>query len=137
MSEDGKRVAFIIGSASYDRVEYALTLAFSLAATGREVHILFAYGAVTRLKKGNTDVLGEETDGWVRERVRLGLERGSMHRVSELLANLRRVGARVYACVAAMSLHNLVEEDLVDEVDGVTGIMAFLEKVGGANIVYV
>jgi peroxiredoxin family protein len=134
----GEKVAIIINSASYERVEYALTVALSSAAVGKEVHILFTYGAVTRLKKGDTDKVGEETPEWVRKSIRIGLKKGSIQRVSELLKNLKRLEAKIYACVAAMALHNLTKDELVEEVDEVTGIVSFLESVEGAlGIIYV
>lgn len=138
MSNRKEKVAIVINSASYERVEYALTVALSSAAVGKEVYILFTYGAVIRLKRGDTDKVGEETSEWMKEPIRIGLKRGSIQKVSELLKNLKRLGARIYACVAAMALHNLTKDELVEEVDEVTGIASFLESVEEATgIIYV
>jgi len=37
------------------------------------------------------------------------------------------------ACVAAMAFHNIVKDELVEEVSEVTSISTFLEKVEGAS----
>jgi len=132
--EQGK-VAIIINSPSYDRVAYALSIASISAVFGKEVHVLFTYGAVHRLVKGKADEIGEETDAWIREAIKAGSEKGSISKISEILNNLKRFGGNVYACVAAMALHNIVKDELAEEVNEVTSISAFLEKVEGASMV--
>jgi len=133
--EQGK-VAIIINSASYDRVAYALTIASTSAAVGKEVHVLFTYGAISRLLKGKADEIGEETDTWIREHVTLGSLTGAIPKISELLSNLKRFGGKVYTCVSAMALHNIMKNELTEEVDEVTSITAFLEKVEGASVMF-
>lgn len=134
MSSGREKVALILNSASYDRVNYALTIAVMSAALGREVLVLFTYGALRRLKKGSTDEVGEETEVTIREAVKYGLQKGSMQKISALLKDLKRFGGRVYACVSAMALHNLTREELIEEVDQVTGIAAFLEAAKDASV---
>ena len=134
MTQRGQgRVALIINSASYDRVAYALTIASTSAAVGKEVHVLFTYGAILRLRKGKADEIGEETDTWIRECVTLGLVTGAIPKISELLDNLKKFGGKVYTCVSAMALHNIMEDELTEEVNGVIGITTFLEKAEGAS----
>ncbi len=127
------KVAVIINSASYDRVAYALTIASTTAAVGREAHVLFTYGAILRLVKGKADEVKEETNAWIREAVTLGIVTGAIPKISELLRNLKEFGGKVYACVSAMALHNITETELTEEVDEVTGITTFLDKVEGAS----
>ena len=130
----GEKVALIINSASYDRVSYALTIAGMSAALGKEVHVLFTYGALCRLIKGRTDEVGDETDPWIREVVKVRLRKGSIQKVSEMLENLKKFGGKIHACVAAMAFHNVTRDELVGEVDQVTGIAAFLEVTKGASM---
>ena len=56
-----EKISIIINSASYDRVDYALVIASTSAATGKEVLVLFTYGAITRLVENKADEIGEET----------------------------------------------------------------------------
>lgn len=129
------KTAIIINSASYEKVAYALTIAATCAALGNEVHVLFTYGALTRLTKDGTDRVGEETEAWIREDVRVGLVTGSMNKVSDMLKDLKSFGGKIYACVSAMAFHNIMKDELVEEVSQVTGITAFLETTRGASIV--
>jgi peroxiredoxin family protein len=123
-----EKVALIINSASYNRVEHALTIATMSATLGREVHVLFAHSGLLRLRKGFTDKIGEETEAWIREAVKAGVKKGSMRKISELLTELKRLGGKVYACPAAMAFHGVTKEELIDEVDKVCGIAAFFEE---------
>jgi peroxiredoxin family protein len=139
MSSEGGKLALIVNTASYDRVSFALNVATAAAAVGREVNLLFGYGGLFRLKKGAADVVAEETAGWMREPIKLGLEKGSLPRISQLLDTLLRLGGRVYACPAAMALHNLVKGELIDEVEQVCSLAEFMRQMAtdGSTVIYV
>ncbi len=128
MSKNGEGSALIINTASYDRVAFALSLANIAAALGNEVAVLFGYGGLVRLRKGHVDDVGDETAGWIREQIRLGQAKGHVSRISELLETLPRLGGKIYACPAAMALHNLSREELIDEVNRVCGLAEFLSR---------
>ena len=134
---DQEKVALIVNSASYDRVSYALSIANISAANLKDVYVFFTYGAVLRLLADRADEIGEETNAWIRESAKKGLENGSMRRISELLQFAKSFGVKIYACSAAIAFHNIREEELVT-IDGVMGISSFLEKVQGASsILYI
>jgi peroxiredoxin family protein len=130
-------VALIVNSPSYDRVSYALSIAAMSAAQFNEVHVLFTYGAVCRLLKDKTDGVGEETAAWIREQVLRGLEKHSIQKISEMIFHLKGFGGKIYACTAAMTFHDIAEEDLIEEVDETTGIATFLETTRGATMLYI
>lgn len=137
MVERIEKVAFVINTASYERVAFALGMATG-AATIKDVRIIFGNGGVIRLKKGSLDTVGVETESWLRGRVKLAVKAGSLPPISELLENLNKFGAKIYACPAAMELHNLIVTDLVKEVDEVRSVVRFmLEDTKDASIVYV
>jgi peroxiredoxin family protein len=129
-----EKVALIVNSASYDKVSYALSIANISAAHLKDVYVFFTYGAVLRLLKDRVDEVGEETDAWLRESVRKGLEKGTMPRISELLSFSKGFGVKVYACSGATAFHDIRKEEM-PLVDEVMGISEFLEKVEGASIV--
>lgn len=138
MSDMGQeKVAIIINSPSYDRVSYALSIAAMSAAHLKEVHVLFTYGAICRLIKGQTDKVGEETGEWIKKDIQRGLEKGSIKKISEMLSYLKGFGGRVFLCAAAMKFHNIAKEDLIEDVDEVTGISTFLETNEGATMLYI
>ncbi len=124
----GGKVAFIINTASYERVAFALTTALTAAALGKEVQVFFAHGGLIRLRKGSSDEVGEETEGWLRESIRTGLKKGTLPLISSLLTDLRKLGGRIYACPAAMAFHNLARDELV-EVDEVCAVTELLREV--------
>lgn len=130
-------MGIIVNSPSYDRVSYALSIAAMSAAHFKEVHVLFTYGAVRRLLKGEADAVGEETDPWIRKDIKLGLKNGSIQKISEMIFHLKGFGGKIYACVAAMAFHNIAKDDLIEEVDEATSISAFLEKTEGATMLYI
>jgi len=138
MTQNAEKIAMVINTASYERVSFGLAMALAAAALGKAVHVLFGHGGVMRLKKGFTDEVGEETAGWIREQIRAGLGKGRVTRISESLAILRKLGGKVYACPAALTFHDLTEDDLIGELDAVRGMVEFLrEEAAGATVFYV
>ena len=139
MAQDKEKIAMIVNTASYERVAFALGIAATQQALGKEVHVLFGYGGLIRLKKGFTDQVGEETDHWVREQVKSGIEKGSISKISELLQDLSKLGGKIYACPAAMTLHGIPKDELIEEVYAVRGVTAFLQEQAkdASKIIYV
>lgn len=134
---ESAKIALIINSPSFDRVSYALSIAAMSAAQMKEVHVLFTYGALCRLVKNQTDVVGEETDEWIRDDIIAGLTTNSIHKISEMIFHLKGFGGKIYACTAAMKFHQFNKDDLIDAVDDITGIATFLENTDGATMLYV
>ena len=138
MAATGNRLALIVNSASYERVSYALDVAVAAAALGREVSALFGHGGILRLRKGETDRIGEETTAWLRERVKLAVEKGTIPPLSESLGLLKRMGGKVYACPTAMEIQGFIKTDLIEGVDEVRSLVRFIqEDAAGASLVYV
>jgi len=133
----GKK-AFIINTASYERVAYALSIAATSAILGEKVSVLFGYGGILRLKKGYVDKIGEETDERLRKVLSGWVEKGGLLKISEIMRLIRSFGGKVYACPTAMALHDLTRDDLIDNVDDVRGLVSFLiEEAKDAVIIYV
>ena len=131
------KVAIIINNPSFDRVSYALNIASTSAAYFKEVHVLFTYGAVRRLVKDKADDVGEETDAWIRKDIEVGVEKGYIKRISEMISYLNGFSGKIYACSAAILFHRITKNDLIDEVDEIIGIATFLEKTEGATMLYI
>lgn len=125
MAEGGDRVVLIVNTASWERVYLGLSLASAVATLGEEVCVFFSFGGLFRLKKGFTDEVGEETSGWLREQIEAAVHQGGISKISDLIKSLRRLGGKVYACTAAMAVHNLIRTDLIDDIDEVQGMVEF------------
>jgi peroxiredoxin family protein len=134
---ESQKVGLILNSASYDKVANALSMANIYAAHLKEVHIFFTYGAILRLLENKAEEVGDETEAWLRQPIREGLEKGTIPRVSEMLSFSKGFGVKIYACTAAVAFHKL-SKDQLNFVDEVTSISSFLEKIEGtATLLYI
>lgn len=133
-----RKKAIVINTASYERVAFALNLATASSALGEKVYVLFGYGGILRLRKGCEDDIGEETNAWIRKEIFKEKEKNGLPKISEHLKLLRSLGGKIYACPAAMALHNLTKGELTDYVDDVRGLASFLtEEAKDAMLIYV
>ncbi len=120
-------LAIIFHSPAYDRVSYGLMLAKTALAYGMEVVTLFTFGALRRLVKGAADNLASETQDDMRDAIEMGLEVGILQPISEQIREAKRVGLRLHACVTAMTLFDLRQDDLIEEVDSIAGLGMFVD----------
>ena len=124
----GYRLCIFMHSGAYDRVHEAFSIVNVVLATGGEVHMLFTYGALKRLVKGQIDEMhldGEPTP-YAAELAK-HLEGGAIESISEMLKTAKRLGSLcVYACSGAMAILNISREELIEEVDAVTGLVRFV-----------
>jgi peroxiredoxin family protein len=132
-----KQLALIINNASYDRVAYALSIAAVSAAQFTHVQVLFTYGAIIRLIKEQTDSIGNETENWLRAQIITGRNSKTIPRISEMIEHLKGFGGKIYACTAAMALHEISKEELIDDVDDILGIASFLQRTEFSDLVYI
>ncbi len=126
-SPNKERVTMILHSGSYDRASYALTIALVALASGMEVHILLTFEGLRRFTKGHLSDIGDETSPEVRANIEMGLESGVIQPLEAQLADAKKLGLKLYACPNAMAALNIGLSDLLDEVDNVMGLAAFLE----------
>jgi len=134
MSPDKERVTIVLNSGGYDQANYALSLALVALASGMEVHMMLNFEGLRRFTKGHLADLGEETSPRMRPYLERGLESGATAPLEELLADAKKLGLKIYACPNAMATLNIALPDLMDEVDGVKGLAAFLELARTASI---
>ncbi len=133
--EETYRACFFLHSGAYDRIHEAFALANVILARGGEVYMLFTYGALKRLVKGKTDRIDECEPTPFKEEFQKHLEKGSIETVLEMLRMGKRLGRlKILACSGAMGLLNISRDDLIEEVDQVTGLVAFMDIVKDANL---
>ena len=134
---DPDKVTMVINSGEYQRVSYALSMAKVAAALDMEVHMLFTYEGLERLIEGRSDELENITDANIRKKIKDALENGKILKLSEDLADAKKIGVKIYACVTAMSIMNVKDEELIKEVNQVMGLSQFLELSRGSITYYV
>ncbi len=135
--QKGKRedkIAIILHSGSYDRTNYALSIATVALALSMKVHMLCTYGGFKRLIKGHTDDLGKETNEEIRSVIINGLKNGGIPPISKQIEEAKRMGLKTYACVNAMANFNVSKDQLISEVDKPMGLATFLELVKDATM---
>jgi len=134
VSPNKERVTIILHSGAYDRASYALSIALVALASGMEVHMLLTFEGLRRFTKGHLADIGEETSPNVRNNIQRGLESGGIQPLDTQLADAKKLGLKLYACPNAMAALNIALSDVLDEVDNVMGLAAFLELARTATI---
>lgn len=99
---------------------------------GCQVQVLVTYEALRRFTPGHLSDLDEATPAALREQIGRGLASGGIQPLEEELANARKLGLKLYACANAMANLNISRSELVEQVDGVMGLAAFLDFALGA-----
>ncbi|MAE10948.1 MAG: DsrE/DsrF/DrsH-like family protein [Dehalococcoidales bacterium] len=130
---DEEQITIILQSGSYDRVSYALSLANICLAMGMGAHILLTYGGLKRFVKGHLEDMGA-TDYEFRDMFQRGIASGGIRPIGATLADARQLGLRLYACANAMGNMGIARQELVDEVDEVMGLAAFVQLARDASI---
>ncbi|MDP2719658.1 MAG: DsrE/DsrF/DrsH-like family protein [Dehalococcoidia bacterium] len=126
----------IISSGSWERFDYALSIAITSLASGMEFHALFTHGALKRLVKGQTDVIRDETTTEIKDGIQKGLAKGTVEPLSSILKEAKSFGLKIYACPAAMANLNIARNELIEEVDSVKGLASFLQIAREATLNY-
>ena len=129
-----EQVTIILHSGSYDRASYALSITLMALASGMEVHLLLTFAGLRRFTRGHLADIGEETPPNVSTNIERGLESGAIQSLETQLANAKKLGLKLYSCPNAMAALSIGLSDLLDEVDSVMGLAAFLKLARAASV---
>lgn len=128
-----ERVTINLHSGSYDRVTNALSLAIISLAMGMEVHILVTYEALWRFRKGHLEDM-DWTDPEFQSIFQSGIAADGITPIETKLVEAKEMGLKLYACPNAMLNMHIAREDLVEEVDELMGLVAFVSLARTAKI---
>ena len=128
-----EQVTIILHSGSYDKVNYALSLASVCLAMGMATHMLLTYGGLKRFVKGHLEDM-EETTSEFQVMFQRGKASTGIRSIQEMLADSRKLGLRLYACANAMGNMSIARQELTDEVDEVIGLSTFIQFARSATI---
>jgi peroxiredoxin family protein len=131
--ENNGRLTIILHSGSYDRVTNAISLAIVALSMGMEAYVLLTYEALGRFVKGELYGTGG-TDADLMVKMQKGIESGRFHTIEEKVEAACDLGLRLYACTTAMATLGLEEEDLVEQVNGIMGLTAFMNLAKEASV---
>ncbi len=132
-------VVIVAESGSFDRMLCAVKLATAFSLQGKRVALLVGHGALPRLGKGSSEVIGEETPAHLREKMKIALEKGVIPSIAQQLREFKKLGGKVYACPSAMAIHDLSLDDLdLEVVDGVKSIVELIgNEASNAQVIVV
>ena len=132
-SSDIELVTINLHSGSYDRVTNALSLAIISLAMGMEVHILLTYEALRRFTRGHLEDM-DWTSSEFQSVFSHGIASEGITPIETKLVEAKKMGLKLYACPNAMLNMNIAHEDLVEEVDELMGLVAFVSLARTAKI---
>jgi peroxiredoxin family protein len=134
------RLLLLCHSGGWDRLYQAVSAAAAAASLDREVDMVFFFGALDRLLRGELDEVrlpgeGAEAAATLERRI----EETGTRPISAMLADARASGrVRIFACSASTALTGHVPEEAitcVDEVIGWPTVIRLME--GAAPILYI
>ena len=121
MAEESKTLIFVThGPDERQRCATPFYMATIAAAMDSEARIVFQIDGVLLMKKGVADSLE-------------ALEGGKP--VIDFIREAKEAGVELYSCSAALQLHGMTEEDLIEESDGVIGAAWMMEQAEEASVV--
>jgi peroxiredoxin family protein len=131
-----KTLAVIVSRGSFNNLVQVATLLMAAVGSGIAVRVFFRDEAVFKLSRDRADEL-DLSDGYrghedcARDRLR----QQGLNSLPAMLREIKGAGdARLYACSSSMAICNVGRDELLDEVDEVRGLTAFLlEDVAAAD----
>lgn len=138
MSAPQQGLGIIFHSGSHDRVAHGLSIAIAARALGRDVRLFFTYWALEHLKKKEAASL--KLDGEARkhkELIEKKTEKGHLQEIINLIREAKKMGASFSVCSGSMGLLNISRDELVDEVDQVMGLTAFLVETNQGQVIFI
>ena len=115
MDEEGKLTVFVTsGPQTPQRCATPFYMANIAAAMDNEAEMIFQIDGVLLMKKGIAEHLFAKEGG---------------KSIIDFIREAKEAGVEMRVCSAALQLHDMSEEDLIDECDGVVGA-AYMVDIG-------
>lgn len=138
-----KKMAFIVGSRSFEKMMMPLIISQTADAMDVKVDMFFTFWGLQLLKKGAADKAKVEgmpfpMKGMAAWMFKKKLKKFGTDNPSEVIKELASNGnIHLYACNMTMELMGVKKEDLIPEVEKVVGAAKFLEICEDADQVLV
>ncbi len=121
MADEGIVCVFVThGPDSPQRCATPFYMASIAVAMDHEAKVIFQIDGVLLMKKGVAENL-------------MALEGGKL--IIDFIREAKEAGVEFYCCSAALQLHGLKEEDLIEECDGVVGAAWMVDQGMDASLV--
>ncbi len=121
MEDEGKVVIFVTsGPETPQRCATPFYMATVAAAMDHEAELIFQIDGVLLLKKGVADCMTAKEGGKT---------------IGDFIRDAKEADVEMRVCSAALALHDMTTEDLIEECDGVVGAAYMTEKGMEADMV--
>lgn len=138
MDTDKKGLAIIFHSGYFDRLYHGLSITLAALALGRDVKLFFTYWALGHLKKNESSTPKTVAEAKLHKDILdKNIKKGHIQKLPQLLAQAKKMGAKIYACTNSMGLLNISRDELVSEVDKSMGITTFLTDTSNDQILFI
>ena len=138
MDNTRKKLSIIFHSGSYDRVYDGLTVALTALAIGRSVTVLFTYWSLEYICRDKSNALSLDREaGHYRAVIQKNIDQGHLEKMSDMLAQYKKLGGVLYVCAGSMALLNVPRENFIAEVDKSAGMVEFLKEAEEGQIMFV
>jgi predicted peroxiredoxin len=115
MDDEGKVVVFVTsGPETPQRCATPFYMATVAVAMDSEAEMIFQIDGVLLMKKGVAEEIVAKEGG---------------KKIVDFIREAKEAGVEMRVCSAALQLHDMTEDDLIDECDGVIGA-AYMTEVG-------
>ena len=139
------KIVIICSKGSLDMAYPPLMLATTAAAMGMEVHLYFTFWGMNMITKKTIDslkispvgnpalpmpnILGmlPGMSGMVTSMMKKKMQKMKMPTIKDMIATAKESGVQFHACSPSMEMMGLKKEDLIPEVDDITGATTYLD----------
>jgi len=149
--------SIIVFSGDLDKVLAAFVIATGAASMGIEVTMFFTFWGLSAIRKANGKAKGkgliDKLFGMMIPKGSVKLKLSQMHMsgmgtsmmrgvmqkknvpsIEDMIKDASDLGIRIVACSMAMDVMGLKREELLDEVDDVTGVASFIAEAEKAHV---
>jgi len=150
----GNRLSMVVFSGEMDRMMAAFVIATGAAASGMEVTMFFTFWGLQAVKKPvrtGSSAMGRMLGWFLKDAEGVGpsklnfggagrlifkqmMRKHNVASVPELRALAAELGVKMLACQMSMDVMEVRREDLVDSVQDVVGVAAFLEQAARSKV---
>ncbi|MEO6470573.1 MAG: DsrE/DsrF/DrsH-like family protein [Aeromicrobium sp.] len=151
----GRKLAIICSKGNLDMAYPALIMANAALGEGVETHLFFTFWGFDMINKetmgdlkftmlGNTATHMPQGLGGLpgmtamaTSKLKKSIAELDVPEVPEFLEQIVASGGHLWACRLSAEMNHLTEEDLYDEVEGIISASDFIEKTGGAQLLFI
>lgn len=133
-----EKVAILFREGTFDSLVTGLNFASAAASAGLKVRLFFSDWAAEKLRKDKVNEVNLPTShSHRREWYESKIKESGFPGIRQMLSQIKELtDAKIYVCSLAANLWSLNEENIIPEVDEITGILSFLaEDLIDANVV--